>query len=395
MNLSYWIKLLLMPVKIIFFVIADWVAVSVVNKCKSSSEPIMLVREDAIGDFVLWLNSARTMRDHFVGRQIVLVCNKVCEDLASATGLFDDVYGIDTTAFANSLRYRWQMMRKVAGLGASLAIQPTFSRVLLSGDALIRASRAPERIGSIGDLSNRYHWHRWIGDRWYTTLIPACPRPMMELERNTEFLRCLGIKRVVPEVAKMPVVAALPSALRRSDHYFVIFPGASTVGKMWPAAAFARTADVVHDLYGWQPVVCGSKAELAIAAKVVKYSNHANWVDFTGGTTLLEFIEILRGARLVISNDTSAAHIAASVATPSVCVMGGGHFGRFMPYAEDVPGMKPVPVYRSMECFGCNWRCRIDNDPLRPFPCVEAVQVDDVIGKVKEVIEMNMSRVEN
>ncbi|AGF78799.1 ADP-heptose:LPS heptosyltransferase [Desulfocapsa sulfexigens DSM 10523] len=388
MNLLYWIKWLLHPVRVAFFAVVDWCAALTAARHEEASDAVLLIRVDAIGDFVLWLDSAKSIREHYVNQRIILTCNKVCVDLAAASVLFDEVHGVDLTRFTKDLRYRWRTMREVSWLGASLAIQPTFSRVLLTGDALIKASGAPLRIGSTGDLANRHQWHKWIGDRWYTSLVPASVRPLMELDRNSEFLRGLGIEQAVSAVAKMPVVAVLPSAKYISSAYFVIFPGASATGRMWPAGAFAKVADAVHDLYGWQPVACGSKADRAIAAEMIKYSNCTNWVDFTGDTTLLEFVEILRGAQLVVGNETSVVHIAASVATPSVCVLGGGHFGRFMPYSDAVSGMKPIAVYRQMECFGCNWKCHIRSDISRPYPCVEAVNISDIISTVKTVIDL-------
>ncbi len=39
---------------------------------------------------------------------------------------------------------------------------------------------------------------------------------------------------------------------------------------------------------------------------------------------------------LLISNDTSAIHIAAAVGTPFICISNGSHFGRFHPYPPEI-----------------------------------------------------------
>jgi ADP-heptose:LPS heptosyltransferase len=101
-----------------------------------------------------------------------------------------------------------------------------------------------------------------------------------------------------------------------------------------------------------------------------------------GKTSLPEFVEVIRQARLLISNETSAVHIAAAVKTPSVCILGGGHFGRFLPYPEKVVNCKPVAVFKKMACFGCNWKCNQPHNVNGCVPCIEQIEMPDVISAV-------------
>ena len=66
----------------------------------------------------------------------------------------DEVFGIDIFRFKNQLVYRWQWLNRIRKAGFKIAIQPTYSRVFIDGDSLLRASGAIERIGSAGDTSN-------------------------------------------------------------------------------------------------------------------------------------------------------------------------------------------------------------------------------------------------
>jgi len=43
-----------------------------------------------------------------------------------------------------------------------------------------------------------------------------------------------------------------------------------------------------------------------------------------------------------------------------VAILGGGHFGRFLPYVV-IPEKKkhlPAVVFHKMDCFGCEWDCQ-------------------------------------
>ena len=63
---------------------------------EKASGRVALVRLDAIGDFIIWLDSAAEFRKQFNDRTLVLVCNKACEGIAKASGLFDEIVPVDT-----------------------------------------------------------------------------------------------------------------------------------------------------------------------------------------------------------------------------------------------------------------------------------------------------------
>lgn len=350
----------------------------------------LIIRTDNIGDFVLWLPSAKHLLDKYSNsKSAVLICNQTCVGLAKATGLFSEVIGLDLRRFVRDLAYRRRLIRQVAQLGAQKAIQPTYSRVYLTGDSLIRASHAKVRIGSEGDLSNIRSWQKSISDRWYTHLVPASPTDMMELDRNSEFLLGLGMRDVQSEVPSIGKVMDLAPEKQVDKDYFVLFPGASSPIRQWPIDFFVAVADHVVDRFGWMPLVCGGPAEHMLGDQLIKKLNIPTGINFAGSTTLPELIELVRSAHLVISNETSAIHIAAGVGVPSVCILGGGHYGRFMPYPNHVDGVKPVSVIHKMDCFGCNWRCKWTDDVSGPYPCVSGVGVNQVISAVDSALAAN------
>ena len=134
-------------------------------------------------------------------------------------------------------------------------------------------------------------------------------------------------------------------------------------------------------------VVCGTEAEATIVSRVMEHARLEEGVNLAGKTTLSQFIELVRGARLLIGNETSAVHIAAAVGTPSICLLGGGHFGRFLPYPDCVEGAKPVAVYERMECYGCNWRCHQPHPKGGAVPCISTIDVETVMKAVEKSIK--------
>ncbi|BBO79507.1 hypothetical protein DSCO28_00730 [Desulfosarcina ovata subsp. sediminis] len=207
----------------------------------------------------------------------------------------------------------------------------------------------------------------------------------MELERNAEFLQGLGIK-AEPTVANLPSLGNNIVHLKPKEDYFIIFPGAASCKRMWPVDRFAEFVRSIVKETGWALVLCGTKSEFEISESIIKLSG-IKAINLAGKTSLPEFSEIIRGAKLLIGNETSAVHIAATVNTPSVCILGGGHFGRFMPYSKAVDGVKPIAVYARMNCFGCNWKCVRKHDPNECVPCVAAVSIENVRSAAKKLIK--------
>lgn len=339
---------------------------------------VAIVRLDAIGDFVLWLDVAKEFRNLYPNAKLTLIANQAWSDLARLLPYWDDVIMIDRKKFTRDPVYRFKKLKQMRLLGIETAIQTSYSREFRLGDSLIRAVGAIRRIGSIGDLSNIISWQKKISDKWYSQLITAKEEPLMELQRNAEFMRGLGLRNSTAGIPSLPSVADLPENLMIEQSYFVIFPGASSSGRLWPAKRFGELLLKLTGSNRGIAVLCGSRQERALCARIID-SSGTKALNMAGETTLPELVEVIRRAKFLVGNETSAVHIAAAVGTPSVCILGGGHYGRFLPYVVDSDEqIAPVPVVHRMDCFGCNWQCTRTHARDMAFPCILRIPVHEV-----------------
>ncbi len=335
---------------------------------------------------MLWLDSARHYRRLFPNEKITLIANSAWADYARYFPYWDDVWPLNLKLFGTKSLFRWRILCRVQLARFKTAIQPTFSRVLSQGDSIINASSAIRRIGSVGDLTNIASDERDRSDRWYTHLFPASNQLLMELERNVEFLGYLTSSPVSSDVASLPTTPIDLSRFGLPESYFVIFPGASYFKRMWPVDRFASLANWLHGRTGWTMVLCGGRDEASLGSQIqCLYATGA--INIIGKTSLAEFIEVARNAKLLIANETSAIHIAAAVGTQSVCILGGGHYGRFMPYPEGVSGVKPLPANVEMDCYGCNWSCTMEHPPEECWPCISAISLENVQQRVSSLLD--------
>ncbi len=169
------LKPYLILIRSLLFILFDSIALWVAKDPKRNQpKVVLLIRQDAIGDFILWLDTAKEYRKHFPpeNHKIVLIGNALWCDLAKELPFWDEVLTVNVKAFKTLSRYRWNIIRKVKSFGAEIAIQPTYSREFYHGDSLIRASNASKKVSSAGNMSNR--------DRLKVTILreggPAAPQ---------------------------------------------------------------------------------------------------------------------------------------------------------------------------------------------------------------------------
>ena len=330
---------------------------------------VLIVRIDAIGDFILWLDSAQYFKKKYPDKKIILLGNRSWTNLAEKLPFWDDVWELDRLKFVRNPIYRFILLRKVRKAGVEVVIQPIYSRELLYGDAIVRISGAKDTIGSVGDCSNIHAIEKKIGNRFYTRLIPTQPQPLMELKQNAEFMRGLGInmKAGLPDLS--PVLKGVDNPLNNVNGFYVLFPGAGRRIKQWPITCFAELSDKIYQHCALTAVVCGSPDEQDLAASLIS--------RFDAPSSFL------------VGNDTGAIHLAAAVSTPALCILGGGHYGRFLPYDLERKDERPLPfpIIHKMNCFGCNFRCRYPYQKHGPVPCIQKISVDDVFAALQSLIQ--------
>ena len=379
--------------EILMWMLDTWIVYA--PKALPHPESVVLIRLDAIGDFLLWLDAANEIVRHYrsQGKTVTLLGNSDWTSWAKNLAIFDEVVELDKKRFEYRVLYRWQIEYRVRKAGYGIAVHPVFSREWLTGDSVTRTCGAAERIGSRGDTSNTRSWQKRISDSWYSRLLNVDPSPRMELVRNADFVRALCGSDFQAKVFNLRHASSLDldetsaPVIRTDKPYYVLFPGAGWSGRRWPVANFAQIARQLNAKTGWSGVVCGGDADRALAEDLVGMCG-GQVLNWAGHTDVSQLAAILSSAQFLLTNETSAAHIAAACGVPTICILGGGHYGRFMPYDVEQVDDRPLPhmVIHPMPCFGCNWQCIYELPSGRPVPCIEKIGVREVWEATTEML---------
>jgi ADP-heptose:LPS heptosyltransferase len=195
--------------------------------------------------------------------------------------------------------------------------------------------------------------------------------------RHFRFISEVAGRTIAPEAPRIDWREEKPPVFE-GPPYVVLNFGSNEPGRRWPFESYVELARKLLERGFRVAFTGGSEAERAKVGALRRQLNRPGVINLVGRTTLSTLLDLMKHAAAVVSNDTGPAHLSIALATPTVVVSGGGHFGSFVPYPPEVCPPTAKFVYQDMPCYHCFWRCdrRATKDDV--FPCIEAVSVDQV-----------------
>ena len=375
--------------------VVDILIIRLRNRRKISQDNrLILVRLDAIGDFVMWLDAAKAFREEGFDK-IILICNQVCRDIAVNTCYFDEVIGVDYGKLRRTsrIKYRWSIHRLLKHIEGKRAVQCTYSKEIFS-DVVMSAITAEEKITVDSPQITTARWTYRFTKIIYQKIIQTPQEFISEIKRNAIFTGHVLGKEIKSGV---PILKDVENAQKKvpKEDYYLLFLGASEPERMWPVERFAKIAERLFCDERYAKLKCcigGSKQERYLYEQFCQEYRRNNVIDKVGKTTLPELIEIIRKAEFIITNDTSAVHFAAAVDTPAICLWGPWEYGRFLPYDVEQKDHRKLPIvcYHEMDCRNCLLQGTHKTRECEQFilkhgirKCLDQVAVEDVMQKLK------------
>ena len=142
--------------------------------------------------------------------------------------------------------------------------------------------------------------------------------------------------------------------------------------RRWPPERFAAVADALAG-DGFQIVLTGAAGEAPLTM-AVRAAMRAPAVDLAGKTGLGSLGVLLRGAALLVCNDTGVSHIAAALRLPSVVIASGSDPARWAP----IDGERHRVLAHPVPCRPCAYSdCPIGHD------CALGVTVEAVLAAAR------------
>jgi lipopolysaccharide heptosyltransferase I len=203
------------------------------------------------------------------------------------------------------------------------------------------------------------------------------------IDKNLALLRALSIDALGLREFPLPPTTAerttrIDGLLKEMElgPFALLNPGGSWESKLWPPESYGALARALQER-GLAPLVTWGPGEERLAERVVGASQGAARRCFP--TSLLDFVELARRARLVVSADTGPLHLACAVRTPVVALFGPTDPARNGPFAAEDVVVRRLPL-----CAPCyRPRCATHEGVMKAIPTDEVVRaVDRRLGSV-------------
>lgn len=160
--------------------------------------------------------------------------------------------------------------------------------------------------------------------------------------------------------------------------YIACVIGAAHATKQWPVHKWKEFCKQVN-----HPVILlGGPGDKANGNEIAEADN-VKIYNACGKFSLNESADLVRKAKLVISNDTGLMHIAAAFKKPIISLWGNTvpSFG-MTPYYGDTPVADVIMQVNKLYCRPCS-KIGYSKCPLGHFKCMEKIFAEEVLRKVK------------
>jgi heptosyltransferase II len=268
-----------------------------------------------------------------------------------------------------SLKARWRLARQLAARGyeAVYVLPNSLKSALLPFLAGI-----PQRVGFTGEA--RYGLINIRHD------LDKAALPLM-VERFAQLAEAPGAPLTKPiSYPKIRSTAAdqektlFELKLERPAHIAAFCPGAEYgPAKRWPAAHFAALAKTLAT-QGYAIWLFGSPKDHAVAEEIAQLAPGL-CRNLCGATTLVQAVDLLAMADLVVCNDSGLMHVAAALDRPIVALYGSSSPG-FTPPLSDQADILSL----NLDCSPCFKR----ECPLGHLDCLNKLSPEQVFAACLE-----------
>ena len=336
---------------------------------------ILITRTDRVGDLVVSTPVFQILREQFPQSFISACVFLEHRELMTENPYLNEVILYDKRGREKNWFGQIQFAQKIKARKFDLVIH-------------LHATNRMHLMGWLAGIPNRIGYNR----RAAWALTQAFPYDKKEGAKHESSYLCdfLGAAGLLAQPAGsplpfVPVLVGMQTSVENlllhhrvgeGAKLAVIHPSASDETKMWPAAPFAELIQKLKAAHSdWVWISIGDAKASEQTQKIGRASG-APIINLCGQLSLGMLAALFQKAKLVISNDSGPAHIAAAVGAPTVSI-----FGRWQP-GLNAERWRPLGKKTAIVTP------QIENIPeaQRKFTYIEEITVPQVLGAVTKVL---------
>ena len=169
--------------------------------------------------------------------------------------------------------------------------------------------------------------------------------------------------------------------------YYLVFPSSTSDKKNWEYEKYVEVIKKIYEKTKIPVVFCGTKNDSIVVEKIIKKLDNKMYINILGETNILDFIQVIKNSKFVITNDTGAYHIAVINEVPVTIITGGYTYDSFVTYNfKNNKYRKPYIVVDNRKCFNCHLDCIYKDE--KKFPCLSSITIEQAWKVIEKMIEI-------
>ncbi|RLJ70611.1 heptosyltransferase-2 [Hydrogenivirga caldilitoris] len=248
-----------------------------------------------LGDVILTTPLIRTIEKNYPKAGIAFVGRPFIRELFKG-------WNLELIPFSKGLMESFSILKRLKGFDVAIVPHRSLRTALI-----MLFSGIPIRVGFDRSEFPKAYTHI-VEHRW----------ELHEVDRNLMLLKALGIKELTRETFLPMEEEEFKDTLKRFSlkerEYVVINPFSNFPLKEW---SLDNWTDTIKALKGIDVVVTGLPSD---RDKVEILRSRVEFINLVGKTSLRELMAVIKGCRVVLSNDSSPVHIANALGVPAVTV---------------------------------------------------------------------------
>ncbi len=379
----------LRDLKSIYYYI-DGIILCFIRKSKNNvnnKKKVIIVYNLSLGDGAMFNCALKNIREIYPidKYEITIATQKGLSKIYEATDFFDNVIKFNFTKATVNIIERIRIFKKLREEEYDILIDPIGIEECSTNILMSRAVLADKKIGII-NWSREPVCPKKIYNKIYNEIIEIDVPQMHLLDHYFEFFNKLG------NLNKETEFATLPSEKLKEEipeKYFIVYPSASTEYKRWSIEKFAEITKRIYNELKIPVMICGTNVDRNVNNELIKFiKNDVKYIDFTGKTSILQYIELIKKARFVITNDTGIYHVAVVSEVPVAIIAGAYTYDRYLSYnfKGKEKYKRPYIICNKMECANCENRCINKEKISKAWPCLENINLEQAWNVIKEMI---------
>ena len=360
------------------------------KKGKNKKKQILLLANLGLGDAIIYLSVANKYRQMYPKDkyEITMYVGNHLDKLFIQETDFDNVELISFNEITLNLIRRIKLIKKIREKYYDIVIDPMGVTGCTPSLYLMASCCAEKKISII---NNAYSiCPQFFREKVYTKLIEVDKKEITNIEYYYYLINKL--LKTKDETIEFYEIKNTDLKIKLPENFYIVFPSASTDIKKWEFEKYGQLIDKIYNKTKMPVIFCGTNTDRRDVEEVIKNIKTAKYINLLGKSSVMEFIEIIKRAKFVISNDTSAFHIALSQQVSVAIIAGGYTYSGFVTY--DFKGntyKKPYIIVDKRDCFNCNCNCKYLEKNQKKWPCLEAITVDYAWNIVNKMIDENIN----